>query len=515
MFMKRARRPAPAGRTFLRWRWLSVAGAMAAALGAGMVSAETVSVASLSLVSGPSPFSPGCEGAAQNGTNHLHAEAEPWVDVNPTDPDNIIGVFQQDRWSNGGARGLVTAVSHDEGATWTRTFAHFSRCSGGNAANGGDYERASDPWVSFAPNGDAHQVALTLNDSNPTNAVLVSKSTDGGDTWSEPITLIRDTSPTAFNDKESLTADPTDAEGRRVYVVWDRVGFSEAQVSATIAEQGVGVLGPTWFTRTMDGGASWEPARMIFNPGLRSQTIGNQIVVLPDGTLVNGFTLISNLSGVPRLRGTTPETAELDVAVIRSTDQGATWSRAITVNAFQQVPVADPETGELVRAGEILADFAVDRRSGALYAVWPDARFNGGNHNGIAFSTSTDGGLTWSAPARINPVPDVAAFTPAVHVADDGTIGVSYFDFRNDTSETATLVTDHWLAHSHDGGRTWSETRLGGSFDLKTAPDAGGFFIGDYHGLASVGNRFLPLFIKANSGDAANRTDAFVARLSP
>ncbi len=517
MFPRREPRSDPAGKKSLRL--LPVIGAavagLGAGLGAGLVSAGVISVASLSRVSGPSPFSPDCEGASQTGVNHLNAEAEPWVDVNPVDPNNIVAVFQQDRWSNGGARGLVAAVSHDGGTTWTRTFAHFSRCAGGNVANGGDYERASDPWVSFAPNGDVYQVGLSVNDSDTTSAVLVARSTDGGDTWSEPVTLIRDAAPTTFNDKESLTADPTNARGMRVYVVWNRLGFSEAQVSATAAEQGIGALGPTWFARTIDGGARWEPARMIFDPGLLSQTIGNQIVVLPDGALINGFTLISNLRSAPRIEGMTPQTADLDVAVTRSTDHGSTWSEAITVNALQAAPVMDPETGEPVRTGDIVADFAVDRKSGALYAVWQDTRFGDGDRNGIAFSKSTDGGLTWSDPVRINRAPDVAAFTPAVHVADDGAIGVTYFDFRNNTSEAATLPTDHWLAHSRDGGQTWSETHLAGPFDMRTAPDAEGFFIGDYHGLTNVGNRFLPLFVATNSGDRANRTDAFVARLAP
>jgi hypothetical protein len=80
----------------------------------------------------------------------------------PDQSPNIIGVYQQDRWSNGGAHGLVTAVSHNGGATWSRTWAHFAS-AGGTAANGGDFDRASDPWVTFAPNGDAYQISLSAS----------------------------------------------------------------------------------------------------------------------------------------------------------------------------------------------------------------------------------------------------------------------------------------------------------------------------------------------------------------
>jgi hypothetical protein len=150
------------------------------------------------------------------GTNFVDAEEEPWVEVNPADPNNVIAVWQQDRWSNGGARGLLTASTHDGGLTWDTSFPHFSICAGGTEANGGNYERASDPWVSFSPNGVAHQISLSVNFVNdPATAILVSKSTDGGDTWSEPITVVRDPSgeaPFPFNDKESITADPNDSK---------------------------------------------------------------------------------------------------------------------------------------------------------------------------------------------------------------------------------------------------------------------------------------------------------------
>ena len=69
--------------------------------------------------------------------NYVNAEVEPWVDVNPANPSNIIAVWQQDRWSDGGARGLATGYSKNGGATWTTTFAPFTFCSGGTAANGG------------------------------------------------------------------------------------------------------------------------------------------------------------------------------------------------------------------------------------------------------------------------------------------------------------------------------------------------------------------------------------------
>ena len=42
---------------------------------------------------------------------------------------------------------------------------------------------------------------------------------------------------------------------------------------------------------------------------------------------------------------------------------------------------------------------------------------------------------------------------------------------------------------------------------MRTAPFALGYFVGDYEGLDNADNAFATLFVTANNGDAANRTD--------
>ena len=54
-------------------------------------------------------------GFGADRTNFANTEVEPWVDVNPTNPDNIVATWQQDRWSDGGSRGLVAGVSTNGG----------------------------------------------------------------------------------------------------------------------------------------------------------------------------------------------------------------------------------------------------------------------------------------------------------------------------------------------------------------------------------------------------------------
>jgi hypothetical protein len=477
----------------------SVAVALACASTAG------AGVGPLVAVSGVSPFAACTVGGP--GTVYVNSEVEPWIAVNPLNPSNIIGVYQQDRWADGGAHGLVASVSFNGGATWTQSFAHFTICSGGTPANGGDYERASDPWVTFAPNGTAYQISLSFDENDATNGVLVSRSTDGGLTWSEPKTLIRDTSPFNFDDKESITADPTNAND--VYAVWDRARFPGAPRTFN-AFHASSFRGDPMFSRTTNGGLSWEPARNMFGTNANRWTIGHQIVVLPNGTLVDIFNLATG-------SGRQPSPNQDVQAVMRSTDKGVTWSKPITIATDPDVDPVDPDTGYPVRAGTFIPDIAVDPVDGTLYAVWADGRFTGQTTADVVLSRSTDGGLSWSAPAKVAQTPNgISSFTASVDVRPDHTVAVSYYDFRSNTPDPATLPTDYWIVYSHDHGQTWGgEQHLAGPFDMTTAPDAEGYFLGDYAGLANTGSLFTPFFVATNSGNLANRTDAFFRTAGP
>jgi hypothetical protein len=438
------------------------------------------------LVSGASPFAAGCDGAVATGTLYADAEVEPSAAVNPAAPANVIAAWQQDRWSDGGSHGLVTAASFDGGHTWTTARPMVSICAGGSAANGGHYERASDPWLTFAADGTAYLLSLSFTGgtlaAGSTSAMLVTRSTDGGLTWSLPATLIADGS-SFFNDKGSITADLLDPH--YVYAVWDRLDAATGG-------------GPTYFARTADSGASWAAARSIYDPGAGNQTIGNILVGLPGGVLLVVFTELDTAGGVTT--GT--------LKVMRSADHGDTWGTPVVVAAEHPSGTRDPESGAAVRDGGDLPSIAVDR-SGAVYVAWQDASVSGGLHDGIALSRSLDGGSTWSAPVRLNGSIAVAAFIPSVRVRDDGVIGVGYYDFRSSTGLAGRPATDYWLATSTDGVN-WSDAHVKGPFSLRGAPVADGLFLGDYQALVASGSEFLPLFV-ATTGNAADPTDVFGA----
>ncbi len=405
----------------------------------------------------------------QPGTNYYNTTVEPMVSINPTNPLNIVSVWQQDRWSNGGCRGIVAGVSYDAGATWYNVvLPDFTLASG---APNGYYQRTSDPWVSFAPNGDCYASGLAINGTDGRTGVEVAKSKDGGWTWSKP-TLVIDNPASAgvLNDKDSITADPVTPG--YAYIAWDQLNGSGQ---------------PPFFTRTTNGGKTWEAARQI-SP---IDSINNIVVVSPKGKLFDFFTDLDN--------GT--------LALITSSDKGVTWSKnALTVSSMQPTGTSDPITGAGIRDGGGLAAVAVDAHNGYLYAVWMDARFSSGQFNNIAFSMSKNSGVTWSTPIPVNQTPvtipaiDQQAFEPGLTVTPSGEVAVTYYDFRNSAGAT-TSACDFWMAFCKPGKdctnpANWGlEQRLtAASFDINTAPNADGSFLGDYSALAALTTQFVPVF---------------------
>jgi hypothetical protein len=474
--------------------------------GALIVAASTSGLAkattptSLVQVSGPPP-SPlaGCSNAGQSGRNFPDAEVEPQLAVSGS---KQIAMWHQDRWSNGGGHGIGVGFSSDGGKTWTDSTLPIDMCAPGTPDSLSFYQRASDPWVSFGPDGTAYASALSFNRTDNKNAVAAATSTDAGATWAnvQPIPGSVFATSQYSTDKNATTADPVKAG--TAYTVWDTLVLATDNPDDNPHTQAY--TGPTYFSKTTDGGQTWSQAKIIVDTAQRQQTIGNIIVVDPrDGTLYNFTDLI-----VPPNTPFQGTRFNAQLAFVKSTDGGDTWTAPHIVGPFNSLGVIDPNTGQRLRVGDILEEVAIDPASGKLYAVYESStnynknlnQSRGAWDNEILLTTSSDGGTTWTGPSVVHALASgLPTYTPTVAV-NGGTVAVTYYDNRNLTpGQTANLPTDYWVSYSTDGGVSFSkEQHIAGPFDQLTAPFARGFFLGDYEGLQPRGSGFEAAFVKTN-----------------
>ncbi|HEY5113964.1 MAG TPA: sialidase family protein [Nakamurella sp.] len=468
--------------------------------------------------------------------NYLNSEVEPQVAIDPIDPSHLVGAWQQDRWSDGGAHGLVAGFSTDGGAHWAVSPQPFTACYHASGYPGAflNYQRASDPWVSIGPGAPpgsqagstVYSVSISFDqtpfpgDPNAVkNAIGAAASYDGGATWSNVQTIIADpciqgtpsgpgyqcnnTRSSLFNDKQSVTADPL--HPGVAYAVWDRLVNPPASPRGFQRERAY--FGPALLSKTTDFGKTWSTPRVIVGTPSQQQTIGNQIVMdRRNGDLYDFFNLIQNTSNAGGNRG-------FNVAFVKSTDAGATWSRPTVVASLQTAGVSDPNNPDPLtgtppagsRTGDIIPEPAINPSTGQLYVTWQDSRFNGFSNDEVVVSTSSNGGAAWSPPALVNEHTGQPAYDPSVSVNAAGVLAVSYFQWAATSpgQEPTTLRIRHSTSpgSSATGPTFDAATVLDGPFNNLAAPVSQGYFLGDYQGLVAGPSGFLPFYVKTNCAD--------------
>jgi hypothetical protein len=430
-----------------------------------------------------------------SGQVTFDSQAEPMVSVNQSSRSNVVGIWQEDRWTSGGARNLVLGTSFDGGRTWANI-----PLPGVSILASGEFQRVTDPWVDFGPSNRVYAFSLGFDDTGPDNGLFVSTSTDGGLTWGAPVPVIIDRDFKFFNDKNAMAVDDWASSPHRgnVYVAWDRL------IEDPLGQPFVGTFtGPAMFSRSTDGGASFLTPQVVFATGTNKQTIGNVPVVFPNGDVAVLGTYFENAS-----LGKNSQQLWMTL----SKDGGQTFSAPRLVMEMQSLPVPGLRTGDTVPMFAVAPD-------GTLYATWQDIRFSNGKRTDVLVTSSRDEGRSWSTPIRANDTLAGAqdAFTPAVAVDSRGRVGILYYDLRDDTStKDGAFMTAEWFTTSTDGGRTWSASqRVTSTFDHAAAAPAGGFFLGDYQALDAAGTSFQPFFA-ANlllQANGALGSDTFSTRI--
>ncbi|MFI6602342.1 exo-alpha-sialidase [Nonomuraea sp. NPDC050536] len=376
----------------------------------------------------------------------------------------IVAAIQTGRFFDGGSSGIAFATSTNNGATWTQGV-----LPGITTFQGGPYDRVTDPAVVFdAKHGVWLASTLGLSEAGGVHgaAVLTSRSTDGL-TWGNPIVVNVGNDP----DKNWIVCDNTATSPfyGNCYTEWDNFGNGDRLQMST----------------SSDGGLTWGPARSTAN---NATGLGGQPVVQPNGTVV-----------VPAASAN-----ESQIIAFTSTNGGASWTRTRRVAVVSLHTVAGNLRSGPLPSAEIDA-------SGKVYVVWQDCRFQAGcAANDIVMSTSTNGS-TWSSITRVtNDGGDHFIPGIGVDRSTSGAstrIGVTYYRYPAANCTAATCQLTIGFTSSTNGGSSWSApTQVAGPMNLAWLADTSqGRMVGDYISTSVLpGGNAYPAFAvaTANSGSS-------------
>ena len=496
-------------------------------------------VGALSLPSGVRERSLGCanifdgDGARNIRVNQdcsLRRQAEEFIAINPTDPDNLIA-GQNDSLIGFNHCGID--FSFDRGETWgsyTPPFWQFIQLDGHTS------DAASDPAVTFDSRGNAYFTCIIFNVNTDANSIVVAKSNavHGGSLFHSPAPLsfqdfrsvplgvvAADNNPFIFNDKEFINADrnATSPKRDRVYVTWTR--FNDRTGA------GRGANNPIFFSESRDGGATWSRGIEISgrnsaictfgsgspNPDACDDDQGSWPEVGPDGTIYVAFG-----------NGNTPLFGVNQILMVKcgplaDCTNAANWSKPVKVADMIELhplapPGGDPVSGcpsgrqclppngyraPMVTSITILADPTDLNR---LYVTWADTRNIAANcrfplrtnvatppcNNDVFIAKSTNAGATWGAPVLVSNEPKKAAqWQPWSAIMPNGKVFIAYYDRQYGTCET-TGCNDITLAISRDGGSSFEYQRITTAsmpnLVVANNPIQAGF-LGDYMGIAA------------------------------
>jgi len=366
----------------------------------------------------------------------------------------FVSAFQVGRFFNGGASNIGFATSTNGGKGFTNGFLPSSTVF---ATPPGVYPRASDPSVAFDAKDGVWLISWLgiVNPAGPVD-VLVSRSSDGL-TWSAPVVVNNDGH---FNDKNWTACDNSSSSPffGNCYTEFDDNTLGDLIQMST----------------STDGGLTWGAGQSTAN---NAHGIGGQPLVQPNGTVIvpiNGFAGRNFL-----------------VVAFTSTDGGASWSKTNIVARVgfhhaaggirDSIPLPSAEmdsSGKVYvvwqdchfeptcNASDLVLSTSTDGKSWSKLTRIPlDARGSGVDHfiPGLAVDNSTSDGS-----ARLV---------------------VTFYFYPNANCTTATCQLNVGFSTSADGGATWSSnSQITGPMSLTWLPNTTqGFMVGDYISTSFVG----------------------------
>ncbi len=339
-----------------------------------------------------------------DGNNILgDAANEPTITVDVTNPARMAIAWRQFNTVTNNFRQAGMANTADFGATWNA-----------RVLDPGQFR--SDPVLASDRNGNFYFSSLSS-----TTSVELFRSLDGGATWLGPVTA-------HGGDKQWIAVDRTTGVGSgHIYQIWN------SQFSC---------CPPTDFARSVDAGLSFQPPRSMPQPKIKWGTID----VGPDGTVYMAGTSL----GATEHLFLASSNAENSLVI-------PTFSVPTTINLGGSTSGfgGGPNPGGLLGQVSIATDHSSGPTRGNIY-VLASVNPEGTDPLDVMFIRSTDGGQTWSAPLRINddaPSSTGWQWFGTMAVAPTGRIDVVWNDTRNDVTVNSSEL---YYSSSIDGGVTWS-----------------------------------------------------------
>lgn len=426
----------------------------------------TLSTTALALASGGVPLQRLSKDPFTNSSSQHKTQVEPDTFSYGS---TIVSVFQSGRIFGGGASDIGWATSTDNGATWKHGFYPGTTLY---STPPGIYAAVSDASVAYDVKHNVWIASMLGLTSGNSVDVIVSRSKDGGLTWSKPIGVNKSGD---FNDKNWSVCDDTASSPfyGNCYTEFDDNSLGDLEQMST----------------STNGGKTWGAAK---TPSGSPHGLGGQPLVQPNGNVIVPF---EDLNGT--------------ISSFMSTNGGSSWSAPTTIATIDVFS----EPGDIRTSPLPTAE--IDG-TGKVYVAWQDCRFESGcSANDIVFSTSSNG-TSWSAVKRIPADPigsGIDHFIPGIAV-DKSTSGssahvaVTYYYFTQ-ASCTSNCQLDVGYLSSTNGGSTWSASQqLAGPMQLTwLANTSQGRMVGDYISTSIAGNgNAFPAFevAKAPKGTTFN-----------
>lgn len=373
------------------------------------------------------------------------------------------------------------------------------------------FVRSSDISFAFSPNGSI-VYACVLAEDDRRSGIYVSRSRDGGKTWSQPVTVFEDDTNATFSDKPWITVDGTRGPNRgNVYVVWNLDGNNALHEDpdagnlrrlashVDVAQPKNGLV----VSRSTDYGRTFSVPAVISQFDQPHFALGAIPAVGPDGQLSIAFLTFLDESG---------KTSN-GMALVTSRDGGQTFSAQHTI--VSHISGLPNHLSQGTFRNLSLPTFAVSPTDGSMLLAWADMR--NGDADILAVH-STNRGATWSKPVRVNDDKlhnGKDQFMPEVAVAPNGMFTIAWFDRRRDAENR---LIDEEISQSTNDGRSFGKNLRVTQKSWDPAIDAplpegrsNNTFIGDYQGLTADNTTVHPLWNDTQNGTSQEVRSAIVS----